>query len=215
MGLAASITAGLNELCAAYGRAIVMEDDLATSAHFLAYMNAALDRYADDDKVMQIAGHMFIVMLETVEDALFLPFITSWGWATWDRAWRHFDPAAKGYQRLINDVNLRKRFDLNGHYNYFRMLQAQQNGKIDSWAIRWYLSVFLRDGLALYPKKSLVRNLGFDGSGDIDSDFQVTNMPRSIEVSRESESVYRALPVPKVNLASFLTRARRVFGRTN
>lgn len=36
------------------------------------------------------------------------------------------------------------------------------NGKVDSWAIRWYLSVFLSNGVALYPPQSLVKNIGLD-----------------------------------------------------
>ena len=224
MGLAASISAGVTELCETYGSAIVMEDDLETSAHFLEYMNAALDRYKNDDRVMQIAGHMFVVRLEIEEDALFLPFISSWGWATWARAWRHFDPLATGYERLLKDAGMRKRFDLGGRYRYFKMLQAQQSGKIDSWAIRWYLSVFLRDGLALYPKKALVRNLGFDGSGvncavsdfqqsDLDRNFRVVSMPSVIDVSRACGAVYRAMPVPRVNLSSIIRRAKHLLRR--
>jgi hypothetical protein len=45
------------------------------------------------------------------------------------------------------------------------MLEKQIKGKIDSWGIRWYLSVFLQGGLTLYPVQTLVQNIGFDGSG--------------------------------------------------
>lgn len=225
-GLAGSIVAGLGEICAKYGRAIVMEDDLECSQYFLEYMNAALERYAHDDRVMQIAGHMFAVDLKMGDDALFLPFITSWGWATWERAWQHFDFLATGYDRLAADPALRRRFDLDGHYNYFKMLKAQQEGKIDSWAIRWYLSVFRREGLALYPKKSFIRNLGFDGSGvncnvsdftqsDLDPSFHARCLPSKIEVSPEFARVCRALPVPRVNLGSMFARAKRFIGRGN
>jgi hypothetical protein len=223
LGLAASITEGLNELCGRYGRAIVLEDDLATSPHFLDYMNAALERYEPEDRVMQISGHMFLATLHTSADAIFLPFITSWGWATWARAWRHYDPLARNYPRLAGDPALRRRFDLDGHYPYFKMLQAQQHGRIDSWAIRWYLSVFFRDGLALYPKKSLVRNLGFDGSGvncnvsdfaqgDLDPDFRVNVMPDTVETTAEIQAVYRSLPVPRLSWTSVLSRASRMLG---
>jgi hypothetical protein len=221
--LAASITEGLGGLCERYGRAIVVEDDLATSPHFLDYMNAALDRYDAEDRVMQISGHMFPANLRTPEDAIFLPFITSWGWATWARAWRHYDPLARNYGRLAGDPSLRKRFDLEGHYPYFRMLQAQQQGRIDSWAIRWYLSVFFRQGLALYPKNSMVRNLGFDGTGvncnvsdfaqsDLDPNFRVGVMPAVVGTTAEIEAVYRALPVPRLSWTSVLSRASRMLG---
>jgi hypothetical protein len=45
------------------------------------------------------------------------------------------------------------------------MLEEQIDGKIDAWCIRWYLSLFMLQGLTLYPTQSLVGNLGLDGSG--------------------------------------------------
>jgi len=45
------------------------------------------------------------------------------------------------------------------------MLESQLRGEIDSWAIRWNLSVFMEQGLVLFPKKAMVKNIGFDGSG--------------------------------------------------
>jgi hypothetical protein len=45
------------------------------------------------------------------------------------------------------------------------MLKRQMNGEIDSWAIRWHASMFVQNKLTLYPNKSLVTNIGFDGSG--------------------------------------------------
>jgi len=98
-------------------------------------------------------------------DAVFLPFTTSWGWATWQRAWKNFDPEMSAFAEIASNGTLRRRFDLDGSYPYFSMLKKQKAGLIDSWAIRWYLSVFMRSGLALYPRQSLVQNEGFDGSG--------------------------------------------------
>lgn len=164
-GCANSIIQGVTRLCQEYGKVIVIEDDLVLSPFFLDYMNRALDTYVDASSVMQISGHMFPVELKAETDAIFLPFTTSWGWATWQRAWKHFDPEMSGYEILRKDRRLRHQFDLNGAYSYFTMLEAQRNGQIDSWAIRWYLSVFTQKGLTLYPVQSLVGNTGFDGSG--------------------------------------------------
>lgn len=216
-GLAKSVIDGVTRLCGEYGRVIVLEDDLVTAPYFLEYMNTALERYQGEERVMQVAGYMFPVKFALEEDALFLPFISSWGWATWQRAWRHFDPHTKGYERLLADSALRKQFNLNGHYNYFKLLEAQRCGKIDSWAIWWYLSVFQRQGLALYPTRTLVRNLGFDGSGvncavskfaqdDLDAEFRVNLLPQVIEVSAAADRVMNHIPVPKLSLASIFTR---------
>ena len=165
MGLAASIIDGVTSLCEKYGRVIVIEDDLVLASNFLGYMNEALDRYEAEPKVMQISGHQFDVDLAIDEDALFMPFVTTWGWATWARAWEKFDASMSGYDKLKADPARRRRFNLDGAYDYFDLLERQRAGKVDSWGIRWNLSVFDNDGLVLYPKTSLVDNRGFDGSG--------------------------------------------------
>jgi hypothetical protein len=220
-GLARSIIDGVTNLCDAFGRVIVLEDDLVISPHFLSYMNDALTRYEHKDQVMQIAGYMFSAEVDIHEDALLLPFITSWGWATWSRAWRNFDAEATGYERLVDDRLLRDRFNLGGRYDYFKMLRAYREGTVDSWAIRWYLSVFMHGGLALFPKKTLVSNLGFDGSGvncavskieqsPLDVTFQVFSMPEQIKASEALAALLDHLPVPTLSAASM---ANRLLGR--
>src|SRR5262249_50210424 len=63
------------------------------------------------------------------------------------------------------DKRKRHAFDLHGAYDYFQMLKQYIDGNLGAWDIRWYLNVFLNNGLVLYPQKSLVSNIGFDGSG--------------------------------------------------
>jgi hypothetical protein len=164
-GLARSIITGVSDLTARYGKVIVVEDDLEVAPAFLRFLNEGLDRYANDDRVMQISGYQFPLVPPLAAQPLFLPFITSWGWGTWARAWKHFASDAAGYTALKTDSALRRRFDLDDSYPYFEMLENQRHGRVDSWAIRWYLSVFMRDALALYPGQSLVKNTGFDSSG--------------------------------------------------
>lgn len=164
-GLANSIIDGVTSMVNERGRIIVLEDDLVVTPHFLEFMNRALDKYENEQKVIQVSGYMFPLRIEVEEDALFLPLTTSWGWATWQRAWKLFDPDAKGYARVKEDLALRNRFNLDGAYDYFSMLEAQLAGRVDSWAIRWHLAAFLNDTLTLYPRHSLITNIGFDGSG--------------------------------------------------
>jgi hypothetical protein len=49
--------------------------------------------------------------------------------------------------------------------NFWKQLEGFKAGKNDSWAIRWYASIFLKGGLTLNPSVSLVNNIGNDGSG--------------------------------------------------
>ncbi len=165
-GLANSIIAGVSRLLNDYERVIVLEDDLIVSPGFLQYMNAALEAYQDEPSVMQVSGYMFPVPeFANRNEAMFWPFIGSWGWATWKNAWQYFDPQATGWEVLKTDEEMRSRFDLDSSFNYFNMIKKQMAGEIDSWAIRWYWSVFKNQGCAVFPPTTYVKNIGFDGSG--------------------------------------------------
>jgi hypothetical protein len=166
MGLANSIILGVSELTEKFGTVIVVEDDLVVSSQFIGFLNDALIKYASSPRVMQISAFMFSVEEFSQEQkTVFFPFISSWGWATWARAWKFFDPNATDWQYLRRFPAVRKRFDLDGCYNYSDMLYLQMVGEIDSWAIRWNWSVYINNGLVVYPPVSLVKNIGFDGSG--------------------------------------------------
>lgn len=193
-GLANSIINGVTSVINVHDRIIVLEDDLIVSPNFLRFMNDALDQYEDKPSVIQISGYMFPVKVDIDEDALFLPMTTSWGWATWKRAWQLFDPDAKGYASLKNDSMLRKRFNLDGAFDYFSMLENQLEGRINSWAIRWYLATFLNNGLTLYPRQSLVSNIGFDGSGT----HCGASTPQFLRDRQERDSFKRIAVLPEV-----------------
>lgn len=163
-GLAANIIDGVTDIVNRYGRVIVLEDDLVTASGFLQFMNDALDTYADEPRVGHIQAYDF-TQNPRLPETFLIKFTGSWGWATWQRAWQHFNPDG---QYLLNELHRRhltRRFDFNGKYGFTRMLRRQVEGKNNSWAIRWNASLFLQDILSLNVGRSLVQNEGFDGSG--------------------------------------------------
>lgn len=164
LGLAGSIIKGVSELTAQYGRVIVLEDDLVTSPFFLNFMNDGLSAYKDEDGVISICGYMYPVN-KMYADSFFFRIPDSWGWATWKRGWDLFEADGKKLYGTLKARKLFRSFNLNGSFDFIKMLQKQIKGKNDSWAVRWYASAFLNGKLSLYPRKSLVMNIGFDGSG--------------------------------------------------
>jgi succinate dehydrogenase flavin-adding protein (antitoxin of CptAB toxin-antitoxin module) len=192
IGLANSIISGVTEICVKYGRVIVLEDDLVLSPFFVEYMNQALDFYETKTEIIQISGYIFPANLKSDNDVVFLPFTNCWGWATWDRAWKHFDPNMTAYNLLNRSKELKYKFNLNNSHPCFEMLEQQINGKIDSWCIRWYLSTFMISGITLYPIRTLIRNIGLDGSGShcrstssFDSEIsadRISSMPIEIQI---------------------------------
>ena len=166
LGLDPSILRGVSRLINEFGRVIVLEDDLIVAPQLLLWFNAALEKYADEPEVMQIAGHILDASeLRQHRQAVTFPFPTSWGWATWSRAWAQFDPDAKGWETLQRDRALRRRFNLEGAYDYDRTLRANmfKPSPQRAWDIRWYWSIFKADGLCLFPPQTLVLNVGMDG----------------------------------------------------
>lgn len=166
LGLANSIIRGVGQVIAGSERVIVLEDDLLVSADFLEFMNDCLDFYADDPAVGAVTGFCPLHALPTgVEGDVFLAMRnSSQGWATWGWVWNSVDWSAAGMERLERDRSLRRAFNREGNDRYDR-LRRQLAGRIDSWSIRFGLSLFLRGLGTVYPAVNRVGNIGYDGSG--------------------------------------------------
>jgi len=163
LGLANSVTEGINEIIGIIGRIIVLEDDLLTSPGFLRYLNAALLFYDNYVKVKCISAYSFPIK-SNEKGSYFLKTGATWGWATWLDDWKIYN---NNTQALLNAIPKEKQyeFNFNDSYDFLKMLNLQIDGTINSWDINWYTSIFLENGLTLYPPKTLVKNIGFDGSG--------------------------------------------------
>jgi hypothetical protein len=164
VGLANSIISGVTQLVNEYGKVIVFEDDLLSSPYTLEYFNEALDHYANQPEVMHIGAYMYDLKTPDLPQTFFYRAATSWGWATWARAWKNFEP---DIDKLMQQFDQRKihEFSIEGTMNFWKQMQQFKAGKNNSWAIRWYASIFLKNGLTLNPAKSLIQNIGHDGSG--------------------------------------------------
>ena len=162
-GLANSIINGVTKIVNDYGRVIVLEDDLLTSPYFLQFMNDALNLYENDEGVGAICG--YIHGGKNLPKTFFLKFFSSWGWATWKDRWKLFEPNAKKLLNQIKTRGLSREFDLDNSYFFTQLLELQSRGIDNSWAIRWYASLFLNNKLSLFPGKSLVKNIGFGQGG--------------------------------------------------
>lgn len=164
LGLSRSIIQGVSKVINRYSAAIILEDDMVLSPHFLNYMNDALTVYKNQKRVVCVHGYFYPVKYRLPE-TFFLRGADCWGWGTWRRGWECFNPDGRFLMEEIRRRGLVKKFNFNGTFDYFGMLSAAVSERIDSWAIRWHASVFLEDKLTLYPGRSLVRNIGNDASG--------------------------------------------------
>lgn len=215
----------MTQLCKKYGRAIVLEDDLILSDKALAFFNSALNTYDRDDRVMHVSGYIFPATYHFPE-TFFYRSTSCWGWATWSRAWQYFIADGRRIRRELTARRLQYYFDIDGVYPYMKMLDDQIDGRNDSWAVRWYGSVTLKNGLALHPGRSLVVNAGFDGSGrhcgrSSQYDVQLCEGYISCDRTTIAEDVKAVVAIkeffrshmPSGNQRSFPSRLRDVFAK--
>lgn len=213
-GLAESIVDGVDSLINKFGKVIVLEDDLVTSPYFLSYMNDALQTYENSNQVMHVSGYCFPFNNKGLPETFFLRVSTCWGWATWASSWRYFKKDTSIMKQF--DMNMINSFNFSGTYDYFSHLELNQKGEINTWAIFWYASVFLRGGLCLHPANSLVNNVGNDNSGvhSIKSgiyDVNLVHNPVSYfekELVENDDATNRLISFYKTSKPSFLTRVK-------
>jgi hypothetical protein len=182
-------------------------------------MNDALDFYETDERVIAVHGYMHPVDAPLPE-TFFLRDPGCWGWATWKRGWDLFDADGAGHLAQVRAQGRESEFDLDGSYDYIGMLEGQIAGRNQSWAILWYATAFLKGKLTLYPGRSLVTNIGFDGSGTHggeESRFAVTLSDRPVRVAPIAVEDDRAARAALVAFLMTLRRRRslvtRIMGR--
>jgi len=163
-GLARSIVEGVSKVLESSETIIVLEDDIVISPFFLKFMNASLDKYRTAENVACVSGYVYPIK-PFGQSAFFIKGADCWGWATWARAWNIFENNSSLLLEQLEKSNSIKEFDFSNSYAYSEMLKNKIEGKNNSWAINWYASAFLRNMLTLYPERSLVKNIGTDGSG--------------------------------------------------
>lgn len=209
-GLANSIIDGVTRIVNQYGKIIVLEDDLLTGKYFLNYMNEALDKYENSDKVWHITSWRDPVTTSNSNGSFFYPVMDCWGWATWANRWQYYKKDCMFFKKKFNR-KMRRAFNINGtDKGMWQQILDNEAGIINTWAIFWYATIFLHNGLCLAPCSSLVRNIGFDNSGEHcgkncfqeisqSIDIRILQMPDVVEIDINEYEKMKAFMKKKNN----------------
>ena len=162
LGLMNSVISGLNTIFNSHQNVIVLEDDILTSRFFLKYMNSALKLYSNENKVASISGYRYPPFLQSKFD-FFIKGGDCWGWATWKNRWEDFSIDID-YRSYITNFHTKLYFNYLYSYMFTEILFKSYLDK-KTWAIRWHCHLYFKNQLTLYPHKTLVNNIGNDGSG--------------------------------------------------
>lgn len=163
LGCRSRIASGLDWVFDRVDRAIILEDDCLPDPTFFVYSAELLDRYAADPHVMHVSGTSFMRYGwpgRASYVATRQPFV--WGWATWRRAWQHYDVALADWPQFRDRDGLRAWFaDPRDRAGWVARFDDVHAGKIDTWDLQWAYTCMRSGGVSLMPTRNLVSNLGF------------------------------------------------------
>jgi hypothetical protein len=165
LGLRGSVVDAVNWATSEFGQVIVIEEDVLPGPAFLPYMSAMLEQFRDDERVMHVSGYNVVPLAELAGGATesrFSVYPESIAWATWDRAWSHFDDDLTwGRAATLSDL----RGTVGSRAAALRWRQNFNDaatGRISTWAYRWIASMWSIGGTSLSPNVNLVEYVGHD-----------------------------------------------------
>ena len=170
LGLADNIVSAINKAFNIEEELIILEDDIeVASPYFLKYMTEALVKYRETD-IFQVSAYNYPVNLQGFDQDIYaLRVMSCWGWATWKSKWQVYSDDIQSHYIYWTKLNRKKEFDLLGNAYFFDQLERNYLGTMKTWAVIWYASWMKAGGRCIYPKVSLVKNIGMDGSGTFTS----------------------------------------------
>lgn len=162
-GLANSIISGVDQIIHKYGRVIVLEDDCVSRKDFLMYMNKCLDFYSEDPLIWSIGGYTVNIQFpnDYISDVYIMGRTCSYAWGTWENRWDKVDWNVSDYSSFKWNYIKRKEFNKYGN-DRARMLDLQQLGRKNSWAIRFCYAMFRNRQYTVYPRETRIKNIGYD-----------------------------------------------------
>jgi hypothetical protein len=167
LGVAQSITSGVERVFEDHERVIVIEDDCVPASNYVRFMQTCLDAYGDVERVMSVSGYSPPIEIpnDYPYDVYFTKRPSSWGWGTWQSAWEVFeqDPITLDEFKQ-NKAEVRNTVEGTGN-DVLQMMKDQLMGRIDSWAVWWGYAVAKHNGLCLNPVQSKIKNIGHDEKG--------------------------------------------------
>lgn len=141
---------------------IILEDDCICDPSFFRLSEELLSRYRDNSGVMQIGATNFAPHLAVADSYSFSGYAYIWGWATWRRAWNHFDLGMTSFdERTVRNVLARRFARWTDRRYWFALHRYLKSGNLDTWDGQWNFAVFREGGLCVVPRVNLVKNIGF------------------------------------------------------
>jgi len=196
---------------------IILEDDILPAVDFFSFCEELLLRYKDEPKVMHISAMNFLLNKIIIpESYYFSRVISPWGWATWKRAWIHYDYDMSDLDDFADKLGLPEYYI----QEFYRC--KKENGTF-TWDYQWLYSVLRNDGVGIVPSKNLALNIGFDKTEASHTftapkwmksikleNLEITKHPDKIEINKIADNFTFSLVVPSSSHITLFLKIKRM-----
>lgn len=151
-----------------HGKIIFLEDDIEVSRFFLKYMNDGLNIFEDNQKIFSICAYSpnkLKIPKNYKKDIYIWSRNSPWGFGTWKNRWDLLDLELHEYDNFIKNRKQIRKFKRIAPMS-MSVLKADRENIIQALDVRISFNMFIMNIYSIFPVKSLVRNNGFDGTGE-------------------------------------------------
>lgn len=164
LGCKGRVSSGITWVFEQVEEAIILEDDCLPHPSFFPFCEELLARFRADERVMVVSGDNFQQGRRRTEFSYYFSrYAHIWGWASWRRAWAHYDVGMKLWPALRDDPAWL--LDVTGDERTARywheVFEAVAAGRVNTWDYQWLFACWSQHGLSVVPEANLVTNIGF------------------------------------------------------
>jgi hypothetical protein len=156
------ISSGLDWAFRQFEELIILEDDCVPDPTFFPYCAELLHRYRLDDRIMMITGDNFQFGRTRGDSSYYFSHgVGTWGWASWRRAFQHFDPEMRTWPQHRDLDTLDRIWPVPAIANYWReRFDEAYQRRVDAWDYQWAFAMWQQGGLQIAPNTNLISYIG-------------------------------------------------------
>jgi hypothetical protein len=163
LGCKKRVASGIDWIFEQVEEAIILEDDCLPERSFFRFCDEMLERYRLNERVGMVSGgNLQFGQSRGNASYYFSRYTHIWGWATWRRAWKHYDRDMALWPSFRDEGWLDRVFASQGEREYWKnSFQWVYDGKLDTWDCSWTFAAITHGMLQVVPNVNLISNIGF------------------------------------------------------
>ena len=178
---------------------IILEDDCIPHVDFLYFSSVLLEKYRNDERIWSISAHnQQEGAKHGVGSYYFSRYAHCWGWATWRRCWKEYDPYIRRWPEIKTNKIINNVFDNKRQYKFWEEIfdNIYYYSKPDTWDYQWSYTCFLNSGLTIIPNINLINNVGFNNEAT--HTIKGQSKTNNVELKLKESGIFPLIHPPQI-----------------